>query len=658
MNQSQSDCKTDLLWRGLLISFFLLIYSAPCQAALHPRGALPEYRLQVSFDLPRGKVLGRATILAPQGQKLTIDPGNLAIKEIRSRGEKIAWGGRPGKNIVLVSQGPIQIDYEVHLKKTGDIAMDQRGLILLSEWYPLVEGFCRYKLTATLPSGYLAVSEADRVTHTEKDGQAEFVFDFPHPLHEQDGITLSASNLWVVVRENHNNIELLTYLFPEDADRAPRYLKRARQALVKYEQLLGPYPYRRLALVENSFRLGEAHPTYILLGPKHFQRDDFERILNHEIVHQWFGCAVSADYDRGNWCEGMAEYFANYLLERENGLGWQSRRRILSSFQTHMEGRREFPLHKFTERVDDNSRAIGYGKGAMVMHMLRQQVGDGLFFEAMRSFFKTNRFAVASWDDLRKSFETKSRQDLSWFFRQWVDEAGQPQVKIDQAKLKKDGDGYLVKLALAQEGLVKRLALPVRFFGPRGSQGFQVNLSRKTESFSFRLDFQPEKVIIDENYDIFRKLAPAENPPTIERLLAARDLQILPPPCGKDRYREAINTFTAQGARLLDNPTEAQLQSTSLLILGRTNPFLKPYLKESGTPQCPVALRVRPHPRSPNLLAASFISADKVTPAVVEKLLEYPFFSSYCLKKENQFSRTLGESQRGIQLKLPHPCNC
>jgi aminopeptidase N len=499
-----------LLQRVFLIFFLLLVWSPSGQAALHPREPLPEYRLQVSFDLPRGKVLGHATILAPQGHKLTIDPGKLNILVIRHRGEKIASDRRSGKDIVLYVQGPIQVEYEASLGKTGDNTMDQRGIILLSRWYPQVEGFCRFKLSATLPSGYMAVSEADQVTHIKRDGQTEFIFDFPYPLHDGDGITLTASNRWVVSQTSQNNVELLTYLFPEEVHLASRYLERARQALARYEKLLGPYPYRRLAIVENSFEVTQAQPTYILFEQYDFQREDFyPNPLDHEIVHQWFGCAVSPDYDQGNWCEGMATYFANHLLQEEKDQGRQWRRRILSRFQTNLEGHREFTLRRFTERFDDSSRAIGYGKVAMVLHMLRRQVGDGAFFEAIRFFYKTNRFAVASWDDLRKSFEVQTKQSLSWFFRQWVDGTGQPQIRIERANLEKDGQGYVVDLALGQEGQVKRLSLPVRFSGPQGNRIFQVDLSRNIEEFTFRLDFQPEKVIIDENYDVFRKLAPA-----------------------------------------------------------------------------------------------------------------------------------------------------
>jgi hypothetical protein len=509
MNQYRPSWGLGLLQRGFLMFFFLLVGSVLGRAALRPHEPLPEYRLQVSFDLQRGKVLGRATILAPQGHKLTIDPGKLDILEIRHNRKTVVFDRRPDREIVLYAQGPIQITYEESLGKTGDKAMDQQDIILLSRWYPLVEGFCRFKLSATLPPGYLAISEADHVTRTERDGQTEFNFDFPYPLYDEDGITLAASNRWVVSQDRHNNIELLTYLFPEDAHLAPRYLERVRHALARYEQLLGPYPYRRLAVVENSFRVSQAQPTYILMEQGDFLREDFARNpLDHEIVHQWFGCAVSSDYDQGNWCEGLATYLANYLLREEKGQGRQWRHRILATFQTHTEGHREFPLRNFTERFDDLSRAIGYGKAAMVFHMLRRQVGDQAFYEALRSFFKTNQFAVASWDDLRKSFETQTKQVLSWFFQQWVDGTGQPQIRIDRAHLKKDGHGYALNLALVQEGQVKRLSLPVRFSGPQGSRIFQVDFSRRTENFTFLLDFQPEKVIIDENYDLFRKLLP------------------------------------------------------------------------------------------------------------------------------------------------------
>jgi hypothetical protein len=100
---------------------------------------------------------------------------------------------------------------------------------------------------------------------------------------------------------------------------------------------------------------------------------------------------------------------------------------------------------------------------------------------------------------------------------------------------------------------------------------------------------------------------------------------------------------------------QAKLQSASLIVLGRKHRFLKPLLDETEPPDCPMVFRVRPQPLSPNLLAASFISSAEVTPAALDKIFAFPFYSTYCMKAENQFSRTLAENQRGIQLQLQYP---
>jgi len=67
-------------------------------------------------------------------------------------------------------------------------------------WYPKVEGFCRFRLTATLPAGFVAVSEADHIIQEEKAGQAIFHFDFPYAIHELEGISLVASNQFITSR--------------------------------------------------------------------------------------------------------------------------------------------------------------------------------------------------------------------------------------------------------------------------------------------------------------------------------------------------------------------------------------------------------------------------------------------------------------------------
>lgn len=657
---------------GLAVILGAQLLAEPAESAIRPPQLLPEYQLRISFDIPNRKILGRATILAPRGMKLTIDRGEFKIRSLTHNGKRVSTSHQPGEEIVLHAAGPVHLTYEADLKTTDANTMNDRGIFLLGNWYPSLEGFCRFRLTATLPSGYVAISEADRITQTEKNGALEFAFDFPHPVHDQRGITFVASRRFEVSRDSYNDIELCTYLFPEEAHLAPRYLEQTKLALKRYEELLGPYPYRRLAIVERFLPESEAVPTLVLVGQEEFQLPNLEENhLDHEIAHQWFGLAVSTDYDRGNWCEGLTIYFADNF---KKGNDWQCRRQMLSHFQGHLRRSRDFPLRDFSERIDYASCAVGYGKGAMVVHMLRRMLGDQFFLAAIKDFIKTNSFTIASWDDLRNSFERSAQKDLSWFFRQWVDRTGQPELKVTKVSLEKRGEKTAVSLTLKQMGQPFRLTVPVTFYGLRESQSFPVTLTRNTERFTFLLEFPPEEVVIDENYDVFRKLSPPENPPTLERLLSARQLVVVPPLAAPGRYREAIKKFTAKGARLKqrtvtnltkgpetphkfvihpDKLTDPDIANSSLIFPGWDHHALEPLLGKKEPGDCPVALIVRNNHSSPeNMVAVLNAASEAEVSAILKEAFAHPSYSNYCTKDEKNISFSIADADRGIRIKI------
>lgn len=510
---------------GAALTGFLLLLQAcfpsPGQTALRPSGTMPEYRLEVSFDLPRGKIKGQAIIQAPPGKKLVIIPGDLNLIKVEEGGRQVALNrnqkGDPGDPLVLFPQGPIHLSYEATLKSLVENRITEDGLVLQGRWYPQVEGFCRFKLTAALPAGFVAISEADRIIKEEKAGQTIFHFDFPYPLHDSGGISLVASNRFVTSHTTYKGIELWTYLWPEEAPLAARYLERSKVLLQKYENLFGPFPYRRFAIVESLLNFSLSLPTYVLLNRDKLQENESEdSTLDHELVHQWFGCAVSPDFAQGNWSEGLATYFSDHLQAEEKHAAWIYRRQLLAEFQKQQPKIREFALRDFTVGPGPASRAVGYGQGALVFHMLRHQVGDQAFATAIRQFFIAHRFTVASWTDLQRSFQRVTGRNLSWFFRQWVKEAGQPHIVIREVNIKKVRVGFAVDLELRQEGRPKKLALPVRFRGPDGDRSFLVDLDQGKKHYSFRLDFFPREMVIDENYHVFRTLQPTEIPATLK----------------------------------------------------------------------------------------------------------------------------------------------
>ena len=641
---------------GLVALLLCLASTAP--GALRPPTALPEYHLQITVNPATGTIQGRARLAAPDGCQLRLDPGALDIRQISFRGRPLK--PRLQADGLLALPTPVEITYTLDVGKTEDNMVTAGEVVLVGVWYPVLEGFCRFQVTARVPAGYLAVSEAETITHRDRGQEQEFVFHFPHPLHETDGVNLAVSNRWHLTEDSYHGVTLVTYLYPALAPLAPLYLARMKQTLAKYEKLLAPFPYRRLALVSNSQEVTQAFPTYILMETLDFQADELERTpLDHEILHQWFGCAVSADLSQGNWFEGLTIYLADHLLMEEKGQGWQCRRRILSGFQNYMQSQQEFPLRDFTERLDKHSRVIGYGKGAMVFHLLRRQVGDQAFFAGLRRFIQGNLYTCASWADLQRAFRQASGQDLAWFFRQWVDGTGQPEITPADVKVTQAGHKYEVELQLRQRGRPKRMQVPVTVYGEERSRTLSVALAAKSRKVTFSLDFPPTAVVIDEQYDTFRRLSARENPPTLERLLTAPRLAAWP--AGSDAAApEMLEVLKKKAAalRVLPPPRQhgsaAPLPAGALLILGATHPWVPRLFGDLELPPRGCTALVRPHPQQAGALVGLLhCTAGEDPAAALREMVAYPFASEVRVVGGKITWRRLTATDQGIRLTLP-----
>ncbi len=80
-----------------------------------------------------------------------------------------------------------------------------------------------------------------------------------------------------------------------------------------------------------------------------------------------------------------------------------------------------------------------YQKGAWILHMLRSETGDKVFFEGLRLYYHRFRNSNALSSDFQKVMEEVSGMDLNRFFRQWLYIAGQPDLKIWERSNKKKG---------------------------------------------------------------------------------------------------------------------------------------------------------------------------------------------------------------------------
>jgi aminopeptidase N len=484
----------------------------------------------------------------------------------------------------------------------GSIGDEGVYLASSSAWYPLAgTGFLTFSLTVTGPEGWDAVSQGGRTLHERKKTETRTRWDSPEP---QEEIYLIASRFRQYEKQS-GNLTAQVFLRKPGQDLADKYLDATIRYVDLYSGLIGPYPYKKFALVENFWETGFGMPSFTLLGPTVLR---LPFIVNtsypHEILHNWWGNSVYPVYEKGNWSEGLTAYLADHLLKEQQGQGAEYRLNTLQKYADYVLGGRDFALTQFTSRHSQASEAIGYGKSLMFFHMLRLQLGDAAFLAGLRNFYQSNKFQFASFPDLRKSFEIVSGKDLEAEFNQWVTKAGAPELRLEKVSVS-DGPegrqaaetGYVVRgrLKQVQKGAPYRMRVPVAVTREGSAQAVQtvVEMTRGEQEFEFTVPSRPLRIDIDPEFDVFRRLDRDEIPPAITQALGSKEMLVLLPSQSPKKllaaYREFADAVAQSGPDAvtvkLDSEVKNLPRDRAVMILGWENRFggtILPAWKEYG----------------------------------------------------------------------------
>ncbi|MCG8466841.1 MAG: M1 family metallopeptidase, partial [Gemmatimonadetes bacterium] len=209
---------------------------------------------------------------------------------------------------------------------------------------------------------------------------------------------------------------------------------RAADMLDFYTELIGPYPYEKLAHVESSTRFGGMeNSSAIFYARAGWEgRRMGEGVIAHETAHQWFGDSVTPASWYHLWVsEGFASYFGPLYFEARDGV--ERFRELMASSRetaTTSDVVGQAILDSTSNQLFDLLNRNNYQKGAWVLHMLRARLGDDVFFRAIRDYYERHEHGVADTDDVRAAFERASGDDLAAYFDQWVARPGHPRLAI------------------------------------------------------------------------------------------------------------------------------------------------------------------------------------------------------------------------------------
>jgi hypothetical protein len=484
--------------------------------------------------------------------------------------------------------------------------IEERGVYLAgsSVWVPQVpDTLVSYRLETDLPAGWKSVSQGTRVAVPARPHGS------PDRIHEvwkvdtpTEQVHLVAARFTEYVRDA-GAVKAYAFLRTPDDALAARYLAATTQYLKMYDGMIGPYPYTKFALVENFWETGYGMPSFTLLGEQIIR---FPFILTssypHELLHNWWGNGVFVDFAGGNWCEGLTAYLADQLLAEQRGQGAEHRRDILERVTNYVTPQDDFPLTQFRSRRDAVTEAIGYGKTAMLWNMLRMRVGDAAFLSSLQRFYHDNLFRAASFEDIRRSFEAVTGQDLGPFFHQWLTQTGVPELHLDEAR--RSGNRVTVTLSQVQDqgeaqgkGRAQpsgpaqaearhwfALDVPIAIYTAAGVELRSISMSadRATATGSFELSSPVTRVDVDPQFQVYRRLSPLETPPSLSKAFGAGQVLIVVPSAGADApsagadatYAGLLKAWSRAGVEVVEDRNLTSLpHDRPVWIIGGTNRY-------------------------------------------------------------------------------------
>ncbi|HOC30721.1 MAG TPA: M1 family aminopeptidase [Armatimonadota bacterium] len=354
--------------------------------------------------------------------------------------------------------------------------------------------------TVIVPANWTAITQGELVSKTTQGADSAFVYDNRIPVNYQS----ICAGPYVERSMKHGRLTLYTYLLNDQPEFSQSLLEVLAKAMDYYEQRFGPYPYTRYSLVDGGKPLGfvalegysMASYGSVLLTPA---------IIAHELSHTWWGGVAPNTYLRSWWNEAFASYSDDSFSRFRNGIT-----------TPHPSDRRWWPL---TSSVSDyplsearhyatDINGLAYQKGMVVLRLLELRLGADKFDESAREFLQTARNQPdPGWKEFQKAVEKITGENWDWFFRQWVERAGWPELRLRQARVTGDAaNGFTVTARLGQTAPYYRLEVPVRLVTDGPPVDVIIPLTGGTAPVSFETRDKPLRIVVDPEFTIPRDL--------------------------------------------------------------------------------------------------------------------------------------------------------
>ncbi|MET8503481.1 M1 family metallopeptidase [Streptomyces sp. NPDC004787] len=408
-----------------------------------------HYALTLSYDPASGRLDGRAEITAEATQDLSafnLDLAGLTVRDATVDGAPAAVNRagneltlRPGEEIDDGAEFRAVIRYSGRPETVTDSDGSKEGWLKTADgalalgqpngsmaWFPgnhHPSDKAAYDVTVTVPAGLTALSNGVRTAERkEADGRTTSVWHTAEPMASYLAmLAIGRFDTTTATLPGRARVPVLTAVDPQVAAKTAALRARVPEILEWEAENFGPYPFAAAGVVvERDGDVGYALETQT--RPV-FPAGSFDTgTLVHELAHQWYGDSVTPATWADLWLnEGFATY-AQWLYE-EDFAHTPAERSFAEAYED--EDAWAYSPAK-PPGAEDLFGAPVYQRGAMVLHRIRQEVGDDTFFEILAGWPAKHRNATASTEDFIAYVDAMTDEDLTDVWDVWLYGDGKP----------------------------------------------------------------------------------------------------------------------------------------------------------------------------------------------------------------------------------------
>ncbi len=414
-----------------------------------------HYDLALAYRPQAVRLSGGATVSAVANRALAevrLDFGRLRVERVQVDGAAARHAYRDGK-LRIRPPGPLPAGHPfvvtVRYAGTpqpvpshwGDLGWEELtdGAFVASQpigapsWFPCndrPDDKATYRIAMTAPSRYTVVANGSLVSRRVDGGTTTWVYNQPVPM---------PTYLATVLIGRYLLADLATDPTPQRAAVPRRLLDRFRHDFARqpgmvaaFARLFGPYPFPdyRVVVVDDELEVPlEAHGLSIF-GANHVDgHRGSERLVAHELAHQWFGNSLTVAEWRHIWLnEGFAKY-AEWLWSEASGgdaasvhaaRSWTRVAALPRDLRVADPGVRRM----FDDRV--------YERGALTLHALRLTLGGPAFFALLRDWTATYRNRAVTTEEFEAMARRYATRPVDKLFRAWLHEQPLPALPTSE----------------------------------------------------------------------------------------------------------------------------------------------------------------------------------------------------------------------------------